>query len=345
MSESATIEFEALVEVARSFGIEHLGVTDASVLDRARTELYRRKEAGLADTLGFTYRNPDRSTDPERTYAGAKSVIAAAWPYYSPDTEPEPGVQMHIAKYARTEVYEELRSALRGVQKWIKKAGYKGVVFVDDNSIVDREVAWRAGLGWFGKNANILLPGAGSWFVLGCLVTTADIKAPKRRIPDGCGTCVRCIEACPTGAIVADGVIDARRCLSWVLQKPGSIDPQFRDVLGTRIYGCDDCQDACPPNTRFAVPVQIKVPSREWMPALRVLEMSDEELLKEFDALYIADRDPRWLRRNALVALGNAASPSDSRAQDALERYASGEDEILSEHALWALQRTRRNPA
>ena len=343
MSEASEITFEELVEAARTFGIEHIGVTDTSVLERAREEIVRRRDAGLSDTLGFTYRNPDRSTDPSRAYEGAQSVIAAAWPYFSPDTEADHGVQMHIAKYARTGVYDELRFALRELQKWLRQRGYRGVVFVDDNSIVDREVAWRAGLGWFGKNANILLPGAGSWFVLGCLVTTAQISAPRRRIPDGCGTCTRCIEACPTGAIVADGVIDARRCLSWILQKPGSIDPEFRAALGTRIYGCDDCQDACPPNARFSVPVSIGETYREWIPALRVLSMSDAELLEEFDALYIADRDPRWLRRNALVAIGNSGSGSDVEVVAVLNEYVASDDEILSEHARWSLENIMRD--
>lgn len=333
------ITYEELREVAQSFGIEHLGVTDASVLDRARGEIIRRKETGLSDTLGFTYRNPERSTDPKRAYPGAQSVISAALPCFVPDTSAPQGVHMHVAKYARGDVYEDLRQSLRGVQKWIKTRGFKGVVLVDDNAIVDREVAWRSGLGWYGKNANILLPGAGSWFVLGCLVTTALIEAPARRIPDGCGTCVKCIDACPTGAIVADGVIDARLCLSWVLQKPGAIALELREAVGNRIYGCDECQDACPPNQRFAVPVEIRGTSREWTPALRILEATDAELLTDFDPLYIADRDPRWLRRNAIVALGNSAASLDQRAVNALNQYANCGDEILSEHATWALSR------
>ena len=126
------------------------------------------------------------------------------------------------------------------------------MVFADDNSIVDREVAYRAGVGWFGKNANILLPGAGSWFVLGCVITTAPLPVAADQTPDGCGSCRRCLDACPTKAIIAPGVIDAGRCLAWIIQKPGIMAREWRSAIGDRIYGCDDCQTVCPPTVRFA---------------------------------------------------------------------------------------------
>ena len=122
----------------------------------------------------------------------------------------------------------------------------------DDNALVDREAAYRAGLGWYGKNANLLLPGEGSWFVLGSVVTDAPAAPPSRprRCADGCGTCTRCLDGCPTGAIVAPGVVDARRCLAWLLQVEGAFPREHRVALGDRLYGCDDCQEVCPPNRR-----------------------------------------------------------------------------------------------
>src|SRR5262249_9416476 len=130
--------------------------------------------------------------------------------------------------------------------------GWKARVFADDNALVDREAAYRAGLGWYGKNANVLLPGAGSWFVLGSVVTDAPLLPDAAPQPDGCGACRRCIDGCPTGAIVAPGVVDARRCLAWLVQAPGDFPREFRVALGNRLYGCDDCQEVCPPNRRHA---------------------------------------------------------------------------------------------
>src|SRR5438105_6711215 len=128
--------------------------------------------------------------------------------------------------------------------------GWRARVLADDNALVDREAARRAGLGWYGKNANVLLPGAGSWFVLGSVVTDAPLPPADHEVPDGCGSCTRCLDGCPTGAIVAPGVVDARRCLAWLVQQPGSFPVELRAALGDRIYGCDDCQEVCPPNHR-----------------------------------------------------------------------------------------------
>ena len=130
-------------------------------------------------------------------------------------------------------------------------AGWRARVVADDNALVDRAAAERAGLGWFGKNSNILLPGAGSWFLLGSVVTDAPLPTAAP-VGDGCGSCRRCLSACPTGALVGPGVLDARRCLAWLLQATGVFPFEFRVALEGRIYGCDDCQDVCPANRLVA---------------------------------------------------------------------------------------------
>ncbi|MGZ4765827.1 MAG: tRNA epoxyqueuosine(34) reductase QueG, partial [Ilumatobacteraceae bacterium] len=243
---------EQLTHIAEVHGIAHLGVCDAEVLGRARAELIRRKDAGLHDGLQFTYKNPVRSTDPRRAVAEARSVLVGASSYYTEEPPAPEGAFGRVARYAWLDHYQPLRDGLRAVARRLRRDGWRAVVFADDNSIVDREVAYKAGIGWFGKNANILLPGAGSWFVLGCVITTAPLPTADEVVPDGCGSCRRCIDACPTGAIVAPGVIDAGRCLAWIIQKPGIMDRRWRAAMGDRIYGCDDCQTACPPNVRFA---------------------------------------------------------------------------------------------
>jgi epoxyqueuosine reductase len=337
-----------LTALGHEHGLDRIGVTSADVLDRARVALHDRRDAGLHDTMQFTYRNPDRSTDPSRAVAGARSVLVGARSYLVADdagVDREPSgagePQGRVARYAWEDHYAPLRTALRVVTRRLRADGYRAVAYADDNSMVDREVAHRAGLGWFGKNANLLLPGAGSWFVLGSVVTTAPLPATTEPVADGCGSCVRCIEGCPTGAIVAPGVVDARRCLSWLLQKPGDFPVEFREALGDRIYGCDDCQEVCPPTVHLGhrVTRREQTPLRRTVPLLEMLAATDDELFADHGQWYLADRDPRWWRRNALVVLGNTADPTDPAVRDVLHRYRVGIDPLLASHAAWALDR------
>ena len=340
---------EALTRLAQDHGLDRVGIAPADVLHRARTAIVERKAAGLHDTMQFTYKNPDRSTDPGQAVRGARSVLVGARSYHvDPDGESdgtgarEPvGV---VARYAALDHYAPLRAALWAVAERLRHDGYKAVAFADDNSMVDREIAHAAGIGWFGKNANLLVPGAGSWFVLGSVVTTAPLPVAPAPVPDGCGSCVRCLDGCPTGAIVAPGVVDARRCLSWLLQKPGDFPLEFRDALGDRIYGCDDCQEVCPPTVRLGhrVPRRddpLAGPSRRTVSLLGMLEATDDELVAAHGRWYLADRDPRWWRRNALVVLGNVADPADVRVRAALRRYRAHIDPVLASHAAWAEDR------
>ncbi len=303
-------------------------------------ELIRRKHAGLHDGLQFTYKNPQRSTDPRRAVAGAQAVLVGARSYYSEEPTAPAGAQGRVARYAWTDHYVPLRLGLRAVARKLRHDGWRAVVFADDNSIVDREVAYRAGVGWFGKNANILLPGAGSWFVLGCVVTTAPLPTAQAPIADGCGSCSRCIDACPTGAIIAPGVIDAGRCLAWVIQKPGVMDRRWRAAIGDRIYGCDDCQTVCPPTVRFATKRQAPACEVEaWVSLVEVLDANDAEVLQRWGRWYVADRDPRWVRRNALVALGNVARADDADVRRCVATYLVHADAMLRAHAVWAARR------
>ena len=156
-----------------------------------------------------------------------------------------------VARYSWADHYAPLRSALGAVAERLRAEGWQARVLVDDNALVDRAAAARAGIGWYGKNANVLVAGSGSWFVLGSVVTDAPI-APSLRpleLGDRCGSCHRCIDACPTGALVGPGQVDGRRCLAWLVQAPGVFPRQFRVALGDRMYGCDDCQEVCPINS------------------------------------------------------------------------------------------------
>jgi epoxyqueuosine reductase len=331
---------EELLELGQPFGITHLGVAPAAVLERARTALYERRAAGLAADMAFTYRDPDRSTDPRRAVPDARCVLVAARSYLADEepARPSDGVPGRVGRYAWVDHYAPLREGLRAMARRLRTSGHRATAFADDNSIVDREVAHQAGIGWFGKNANVLVPGAGSWFVLGCVITTASYPVAQRLAADGCGPCRRCLDACPTGAIVAPGVIDANRCLAWVLQRRGAIPVELRHAVGDRLYGCDDCQEACPPTVHLGRRHRRPLPSeaQPWVDALELLSADDETILARHGRWYIAERDPRWLRRNALVIIGNTADPADREVAAVLARYRGSDDEVLAEHARWA---------
>jgi epoxyqueuosine reductase len=249
-----------------------------------------------------------------------------------------------VARYSWQDHYGPLRIALDAVARRLEAEGHAAVVLVDDNRLVDREAAVRAGLGWYGKNANVLLDGHGSWFVLGSVVTDAALPVALP-VVDGCGACSRCLPACPTGALSAPGVLDARRCLAHLLQAPGDFPVEFRAALGDRLYGCDDCQEACPPN-RLEDRRDPAPPAGDgdeaWVPVLEVLAASDEELLDRHGRWYIPRREPRYLRRNALVVLGNVGDGADPDVEAALRRALADPDPLLRSHAAWAAERLGR---
>ena len=345
---------ESLLQFARELGLDRVGVTDASPLSRARVAIDDRKARGLSDTMGFTYRNPSRSTDPNTAVEGARSIIVAARSYHSDQPDHPGGISARVARYAQDDHYTPLRQALQKIALRLRADGYRAVVFADENNLVDREVAYRAGLGWFGKNANILLPGAGSFFSLGSIVTTAVLAPAAQPAPDGCGTCRACYDECPTQAIVADGVIDARRCLAWLVQKSGNFPREFRVALGDRLYGCDDCQTSCPPTVRLHSRHQARIAPvagpGAFVDVIELLNSSNESLLDKFGSWYLAERDPRWLRRNALIILGNIAPVNNSALDNSvmnpveqlLRRYLGDIDPMLRLHALWAAVRLGR---
>ena len=329
---------DELAAVAGRAGLDRIGVAPAEPLLRARAEMAARTAEGLVNGMAFTYLKPERSTDPAALVPGARSVIVGVRSYdLVPTDGPPAGPAARVARYAWRDHYGALKTSLRTVAGRLRTDGHRAVVFADDNSIVDREVAWLAGIGWYGKNANILVPGAGSHFVIGCIVTTADLPA-ARPVDDGCGTCERCIPACPTGAIPRPGVIDANRCLSWLLQKPGVFPREHRVALHDRIYGCDECQTACP-FTRRREPRPADGPTESWVDVLGLLACTDEEIIRRCDRWYVHARDAVWVRRNLLVILGNIGDGNDPATAEAV-RHALGDPRgVLRAHAVWAAAR------
>ncbi len=335
---------EHLEAIGLDAGLAAVGVTKLGTWTASRSALEERRADGVAGSMQFTYRNPSRSTEPARILPGARSMVVGAWRYATGADRvpaPDPTRSARVARYATRDTNARLREALGAVADELRRLGHRAVVVSDDNALVDREAAFRAGLGFYGKNSNLLLrDGGGSWVVLGAVVTTADLPRRRSPVPEECGPCRRCLDACPTGAIVAPGVVDARRCLSWVLQARGSIPEDLRAAVGDRIYGCDDCQEVCPPTRRATGQVpDAGERHRPWIDAVDWLGLDDEALLEAVGRWYVAGRDPAVVRRNLLVVVGNVGAADDDATRAAVEAHLDHPDPVVAEHARWAAHR------
>ena len=326
-----TLELERLAE---ELGIDAIGAAPAEPYEETERHIRERREQGLFADMRFTMARPEVSCHPESLLPGARTVISAALCYYAPETDREPG-EGRLPRYTWFDAYAQLREKLDALGR---KLGGEYRVLVDENDHVDREAAARSGVGFYGKNTMLITRRHGSWVVLGTLVTEAELETTPR-LPLDCGSCTLCIEACPTGALDDPGTLDSTRCLSYWSQAPGPVPEEYRAEMGAQVYGCDICQDVCPWNRGIekrrageAIPAGAEphVSLVEW------LELSDEELRARYERLYFPRKDPRYLRRNALVAVGNSANPA---LRPAAEAYATGGDSLLREHAEWALAR------
>jgi epoxyqueuosine reductase len=342
LSEAFVAELRA---VGLAAGLDAVGIAPPAAFESARDVMIERKAAGLHGSLHFTYGNPARATDPGRALPGVRALVVGTRSYHRQHAgRGFSGPRARVARYAWVDHYTPLRAALAAMAAQLEREGWRTRVLADDNALVDREAAVRAGLGWYGKNTNVLLPGRGSWFVLGSVLTDAPLPVATEPVPDGCGPCRRCLPACPTGALVAPGVLDARRCLAALVQAPGSFPVEFRPALGDRIYGCDDCQDVCPPNRvrgreRDRYAGHTAAAGAASVPLLELLALADAELLARFGRWYIPRREPRYLRRNALVVLGNVGDRADPGVEAALRRAVLDDDPLVRAHALWAAHR------
>jgi epoxyqueuosine reductase len=323
-----------LERLAEELGIDAIGATPAEPYDGTEQDILERRGQGLFADLRFTMAQPEVSCHPETLLPGARTVISAALCYYADAPEPAPG-EGRMPRYTWYDAYAELREKLDALGRQL---GVEYRVLVDANQHVDREAAARSGVGFYGKNTLLITRRHGSWVVLGTIVTTAELE-PTPPLDLDCGSCRLCIDACPTGALDDPGTVDANRCLSYWTQSKHSIPEAYREELGDRVYGCDICQDVCPWNRGIEkrragepLPAQAEptVSLVDW------LEADDADLSVRYERLFVPRNDPRYLRRNALIALGNNGRPED---RELAVRYAGSDDPMLREHAEWARAR------
>ena len=304
---------DALIERSSRLGIDACGVCAAEPYERTEALIDDRRAAGLFADMRFTMAQPHRSCHPESLLRNARSVVAAARCYARPEpAKPDDRPRGRMPRYARRDEYSELRAALRDLGVWLRgETGGRFAVYVDSNHHVDREAAARAGIAVYGKNTMAITRRHGSWVVLGALVTDVEL-APTWREPeapawDACGSCRACIDACPTDAIIDDGVLDARRCLSYLSQSRLEQLPSAHE-FEDRVYGCDICQDVCPWNRGVERRRGGDEPDdlEDVYPSLAGwLEEEPQRLIDRYRRLYVPDRDGRYLQRNARVALEN----------------------------------------
>ena len=323
-----------LQRLGTELGLDVVGATPAVGYDETERHIRERRERGLFADMRFTMARPEQSCHPETLLDGARTVVSAALCYWAEGEEPPPD-HGRLPRYTWWDAYSVLGDRLDELGR---RLGGDYRVLVDANQHVDREAAARAGVGFYGKNTMLITRRFGSWVVLGTLVTAAEVEATPP-LDAGCGSCTLCIDACPTDALAEPGVLDATRCLSYWTQSSSPAPADVREALGDRVYGCDICQDVCPWNRGIEKRRAGDPPPPGSEPHVSLVDWltaDDDELAARYDRLFVPRNDPRYLRRNALVAVGNSRDPEARRAA---RPYADSEDPLLREHAEWALRR------
>ena len=346
---------DALKQRARQLGFCAIGVTGAEPFREAETAAAGRTKEGLMD--GLTWWSEARahaSAEPRRNTPDARSVIALAFPYPIPPVVPPPcgegpggGTESprgRIASYALGRDYHEvLLERMQPLLAMLREQGHRAKSYVDHGWMLDRAAAARAGIGWLGKNTNLLVPGTGSQVLLCEIVTSAELDHDEP-IKKSCGGCDACLRVCPTGALVAPGVLDNRRCISfWTIEHRGSIPREMRPLIGDWIFGCDLCQEICPinagarPSFPDAQAVEAFGPPIEARPGLEeLLTLDDAAFRARFRESAVWRTRRAGLLRNVCVALGNVA---DRASVPALTAALEDPEPLVRGHAAWALGR------
>jgi epoxyqueuosine reductase len=327
-------------EKARSLGFEKVGIARAGAAPRSgflREWLGR----GFHGEMSFMERAPEWREEPARMFPGARAIVCVAKNYNAPGSHSGDGAVGRISRYAWGDDYHEvLRGKLHELRRHLEGLGGRAKVCMDTGAVLEKPWAEAAGLGWQGKHSNLIARDLGSWFFLGELVTDLDLEPDPPYGKDYCGTCTRCIDLCPTRAIVAPYVVDSRRCIAYLtIEHRGAIPRELRPLLGNLIFGCDICQDVCPWNRFAKVAPEREFYAREGnlAPALLgLMGMSREEFGRRFRGSPVKRAKYAGFLRNVAVALGNSGDPG---AIPALEKALAHEEPLVRGHAAWALGR------
>lgn len=308
---------ESIRAQAFGLGFDLAGITTLGSMETA-PYFDRWLDRGYAGEMHYLPKWAHKRRDSRLPYEGVRSAIVVAMSYGG--AEPSGPV----ARYARGDDYHDVLDAkLRELHAWLRLElgrDVRGRAFVDTGPLLERDLARRAGLGWFGKNTNLINPTLGSFFFLGALLVDLELAPDEPFATDHCGTCTRCIDACPTHAIVEPRVLDATQCISYLtIEARGEIPSALRESIGELLYGCDICQDVCPWNEKFsrALPAGSPFAAREAIAgkdartlAREIMQMTQEEFSERFRRSPMKRAKLRGLKRNAEVVLGNVGTVS-----------------------------------
>ena len=324
----------ALVNEARALGFDLCRIAPAGTPPHS-AEFREWLDASMHADMGWLERNAERRTNPDIVLPGARSVIVLGMNYWNREPVPHSATG-RIARYAWGDDYHDvIEPKLWQLDAWLQKHDGRQRQYVDTGPILERDFAALAGIGWQGKSTMLIHPKLGTWLFLASILTTLELPADEP-MRDHCGKCTRCITACPTGAITAPQQLDARLCISYLtIENKGPIPEELRPLIGDRIYGCDDCLDACPWNrfaqqsreTRFAARDFVGMRLRDF------LALDDDAFRQLFRGSPIKRIKRARFLRNVCVALGNVGTAEDLPA---LQRAALDPDSLIAEHAQWA---------
>jgi len=336
---------ESIKAKAAELGFVACGFARADAAPEAGERLREWIAAGHHGEMGWIEDRAEQRASPQGLWPEARSVIALAMSY-APASDPMAlageASRGRISVYAQGADYHKVvKKALKAMGRWLAdEAGCQLKVFVDTAPVMEKPLSAAAGIGWQGKHSNLLSREFGNWLFLGVIYTTLDL-APDAPASEHCGSCSRCIRACPTGAIIAPGQVDARKCISYLtIEHAGPIPHEYRAAMGNRIYGCDDCLAVCPWN-RFAEQAQANIafaPRAELAaPALAdLLGLDDASFREMFSGSPIKRIGVKRMTRNCLIAAGNSG---DACLRPAVERHATSDDPVVADAARWALER------
>jgi len=330
-----------IVQFARDLGFDSCRIAICSPPAHA-DEFGNWLGEGAHGKMEYMACGQEKRRDPQKILAGAKSIVVLATNYFTNSRERKPDSRKkgRIARYALGDDYHDvIASKLKKIDNFLRGLGGRQKCYVDTGPILERDHGASAGIGWHGKSTMLIDEKLGTWFFLAEILTTLELP-PDEPARDRCGTCVRCIKACPTGAITAPHKLDARRCISYLtIELKNSIPFEFRPLIGDRIFGCDDCLDACPWNRFAKVSRETAFAARRSTTALSLrnyLALNETDFRKLFRGSPIKRIKRRGFLRNVCVALGNVGTSEDLPT---LQRAACDPEPLIAEHAAWAIDR------